>query len=139
MYKKTRNIKRELNSLNNFKDRIAHLKDLYLNERLFLLASGPSLGMVDKEELRSKLQNSLTFSIKQAYLEFSKETDFHFINDCNLPMINGYSGYRYGIKSGPIVVASSGYPEEHARTRFAEGQQWDMFCRVLDLSLIHIS
>ena len=132
MNKKTKKLKRELNRLYSYEERIAHLKDSYLNERLFLLASGPSLGMVDKEELRSKLQNSLTFSIKQAYLEFTKETDFHFINDCNLPMINGYPGYRYGIKSGPIVVASSGYSEAQAKTRFAIGQQWDMFCRVLD-------
>jgi len=132
MNKKTRKIKRELNRLNSYEERVDHLKGSYTNERLFLLASGPSLGMVDKDELKEKLKDSLTFSIKQAYLEFAKETDFHFINDCNLPLINGYPGYRYGIKSGPIVVSSSGYPEAHARTRFAEGQQWDIFCKVLD-------
>lgn len=130
--KKTRQLKRQLNRIKTYEEKIAFLKDSYLNERLFILASGPSLGHVDKGELKSKLENSLTFSIKQAYLEYKKETDFHFINDCNLPMINGYAGYRYGIKSGPVVIASSGYPESHARTRFAPLQQWDIFCRVLD-------
>jgi len=132
MKSNTRKIKRNLNRLVNYEDKIAFLKDSYSNERLYVLASGPSLGHIDKEQLKDKLKNSLTFSIKQAYLEYKKETDFHFINDCNLPLINGYAGYRYGIKSGPIVVASSGYPEPHARTRFAEAQQWDIFCRVLD-------
>jgi hypothetical protein len=38
----------------------------------------------------------------------------------------------YSAKRGPIVVASSGYPEQHARTRFAPAQHWDIFCTVLD-------
>jgi len=130
--KKTRKLKREIRRLKTYDDKITSLKDAYVNERLFILASGPSLGHIDKDKLRDKLKDSLTFSVKQAYLEYQKETDFHFINDCNLPMINGYAGYRYGVKSGPIVIASSGYPEPHARTRFAQSQQWDIFCRVLD-------
>tara|TARA_B000000557_G_scaffold226710_1_gene197284 strand:+ start:3173 stop:3943 length:771 start_codon:yes stop_codon:yes gene_type:complete len=130
--KKTRQLKRELRRLKTYDERIAFLKDTYANERLFILASGPSLGHVDKQELKKKMSNSLTFSVKQAYLEYEKETDFHFINDCNLPMINGYAGYRYGVKSGPIVIASSGYTESYAKTRFAPQQQWDIFCRVLD-------
>jgi len=132
MHKRTRETKRALNRLNTYHEKVAHLKDLYANERLFLLAPGPSLGEVDEQELRAKLKNSLTFSVKQAYLKYKNETDFHFINDCNLPMINGYPGYVYGIKSGPITIASSGYPEEHARQRYAHHQHWDIFCRVLD-------
>ena len=132
MKTQTKEIKRQLNKLQTYNDKISSLKDSYSNEHMFLLASGPSLGEVNPEELREKLKNSLTFSVKQAYLEYQKETDFHFINDCNLPFINGYAGYRYGVKSGPIVIASSGYPEDHARKRFAPAQQWDIFCRVLD-------
>ena len=47
-------------------------------------------------------------------------------------MINGYPGYMYSAKRGPLVIASSGYSEAHARTRFAHNQHWDVFCRVLD-------
>ena len=77
------------------------------------------------------LKGNLTLSVKQAYTKYKKVSDFHFINDCNLPG-QGYPGYFYNLKKGPIVIASSGYPEEYAKTRFALNQHWDIFCKVID-------
>ena len=134
MLEKTRELRREFRRIVSYSDKLEALEGAYAGKDCFLLAPGPSLGHVQEQELRDKAsgQNIVVMSVKQAYTPYKDITDFHFINDCNLPMINGYAGYRYGIKSGSIVIASSGYPEPHAKTRFAEGQQWDVFCRVLD-------
>lgn len=134
MHKNTKEIKQILNSFKSYDDKIDFLRDSYKNSTVILLASGPSLGHVDEDLLKQKLDGNLVFSVKQAYLNYKRETDFHFLNDCNLPIINGYPGYMYGAKRGPISIASSGYPEETAKTRFGQypQQHWDIFCRVID-------
>tara|TARA_E500000331_G_scaffold358567_1_gene426722 strand:- start:4090 stop:4866 length:777 start_codon:yes stop_codon:yes gene_type:complete len=134
MLEKTRELRREFRRIVSYSDKLEALEGAYAGKDCFLLAPGPSLGHVQEQELRDKAsgQNIVVMSVKQAYTPYKDITDFHFINDCNLPMINGYPGYMYSVKRGPIVVASSGYSEEHARTRFAPAQHWDLFCKVLD-------
>jgi len=134
MLEKTKQLRREFRQPFSYADKLEVLHNAYAGKDCFLLAAGPSLGHVTGEALASKVKehSAVVMSVKQAYTPYKSITDFHFINDCNLPMNNGYPGYLYSIKKGPIVIASSGYPESHARTRFAEGQHWDMFCRVLD-------
>ena len=134
MLPKTKQLRKDFRKLPSYIDKLDALDGTYEGKTCFLLAPGPSLGHVRTKEVATKAKESeaVILSVKQAYMAYKDITDFHFINDCNLPMNNGYPGYMYSVKSGPIVVASSGYPEPHARTRFAENQHWDIFCRVLD-------
>ena len=134
MLQQTRSIRTSLNDMQDYKQKIDFLHNCYHQKDCFLLAPGPSLGHVDPKQVKEQEEErrAAVFTVKQAYLEYKSMADFHFINDCNLPMINGYPGYMYSAKRGPVVIASSGYTEEHARTRFAPAQHWDVFCRVLD-------
>ena len=134
MQQRTKQLRREFRALETYEQKIKALADTYKGKSCFLLAPGPSLGYVSPTTVATKAESldAVVLSVKQAYSAYKDITDFHFINDCNLPMNNGYAGYMYSVKRGPIVVSSSGYPEVHAKTRFAEGQHWDVFCRVLD-------
>ena len=136
MLQRTKEPRKQFNRTQTYQEKISLLEGAYSGQDCFILASGPSLGHVDATALKDKIAatDAVVMSVKQAYLPFKSITDFHFINDCNLPTSGGYPGYMYSAKRGPIVVASSGYPEVHARTRFARvpEQHWDIFCRVLD-------
>ena len=134
MLNQTKIIRKEFKTLKDYSGRVEKLTQAYKGNCCFLLAPGPSLGHVSVDEVTAKAREteSVVMAVKQAYMPYKHITDFHFINDCNLPMNNGYAGYMYSVKKGPIVVASSGYSEECARTRFAPAQHWDIFCTVLD-------
>jgi len=129
VHKNLRQVKDSLLGISCYEEKIAFLKNKFTGSDCYLLAPGPSLGQVDKKLLNEKLKNNLVFCIKQAFLEYGKYTDFHFINDCNLPNPNGY---LYNVRKEPIIVASSGYYEPEAKSRFGNFQRWDIFCRVLD-------
>ena len=128
MLHETSNYKIQLQSLKDYRDKIAFLKNKYEEKDCFLLAPGPSLGHVKESLLKARLEDNLVFCVKQAFLKYSDYTDFHFINDCNLPSPQGYS---YSIEKEPIIVASSGYYEPFAAQRSGTLQKWDIFCRVL--------
>ena len=134
MLVKTKQLRKDFRQLQSYSEKLSALEGQYSGKDCFVLASGPSLGHVEPEALAAKANalDAVVLSVKQAYLPFKGITDFHFINDCNLPLNNGYAGYLYSAKRGPIVVASSGYSEQHAKTRFAPQQHWDIFCTVLD-------
>lgn len=136
MLQETKQLRKDFKDLQTYTEKIDLLKGAYQGKSCFLLAPGPSLGHINSESLctRANSDDVVVMSVKQAYGAYKAITDFHFINDCNLPNSKGYPGYMYSAKRGPLVIASSGYPESHARTRFARvpPQHWDIFCKVLD-------
>ena len=109
------------------------LQDSKQGQKCFILGCGPSLKKYEKKLLCTKefsyeLDNSLVFSIKQAYdTEFKKYTDFHFWNCSNLPMDYMNIPYRYINHQPEVVVSSSNY---ELGKRWNPQQRSDIFFRI---------
>lgn len=129
MHLDTANCKTKIGFIDEYDDKVSFLKNKFINSDCFLLAPGPSLDHVDDNLLKEKMRDKLVFCVKQAYNRYGDYTDFHFINDCNIP---DKQGYLYNIRKEPIIIASSGYDEATAKLRLGNIQRWDIFCRVLD-------
>lgn len=103
------------------------LKDSYAGKDCYILTCGPSLQDYSKQFLDDFLKDKLVLSIKQAYTRHPEVTDFHFFNCSNLPQpSNGIEHYSYG-DDGPIVVASSNYPDG---SRWSQLQKKDLFFKI---------
>jgi len=61
-------------------NRLRVFKDLFENERAFLIAGGPSLRDIDL----SKLEDEVIFSVSLTYKADLPHMDFHFIGDKNI-------------------------------------------------------
>ena len=87
MLQRTKQLRKQFNRTQTYQEKISLLEGAYSGQDCFILASGPSLGHVDATALKDKIAatDAVVMSVKQAYLPFKSITDFHFINDCNLP------------------------------------------------------
>jgi hypothetical protein len=97
MRKQTKDIKKQLQSLNTLEEKINLLKDTYKGEGCYILTSGPSMKDYTSEYLREKLKNKLVIAVKQTYNIAPDIVDFHLLNTCN------YQPYNYK-DSKPIVM-----------------------------------
>ena len=135
MLKRTIDYKNKLYFIDGYENRISFLKDKYKDKACFIIAPGPSSCDPQLESLQNSLKNNLVFCVKDSYDYFQGVCDFHFFNDCNLPVHNSCIGYQYEAKNEPIIIGSSGFEESVARQRIGDYQQWDIFCKVLDPSV----
>lgn len=132
MLSQTVDYKNKLYFIDGYENRISFLKNKYEDKACFIIAPGPSSNDTQLELLQNELKKNLVFCIKNSYDCFQDVCDFHFFNDCNLPVHNSSVGYQYEAKKEPIIVGSSGFDESVARQRIGDFQQWDIFCKVLD-------
>jgi len=101
------------------------LKDLYAGKECCVLTCGPSLGDVNVEELREKLQDKVVIAVKQAYNLVPDLVDIHVFN------CNNFETYDYS-NNNPLVVGCSSLPEIPSRERlWGEDQQYDLFLQVI--------
>ena len=75
----TEPLKEKIQSLESIPERIETLKDSYKGETCYIVSAGPSLKEYDPEFLKSRLKNSLVFTIKQSYLLLKEVCDFHIL------------------------------------------------------------
>jgi len=102
----TLQLKSNFKELDTIEERLELLKDKYKDETLYIVSCGPSLKDHNVEELKSKLENKLVFTIKQAYSVLNDIVDFHLLNTYNL------SSYDWNRKSIVFWSISKSYANE---------------------------
>jgi hypothetical protein len=88
---KTKLLKKQLKKIpkHDMQSRLRLLQNQYQGATCFIISCGPSVNYYNPELIRRIAGHNLVFTIKQAYTKFSKITDFHLFNFCNL------SAYTY--------------------------------------------
>lgn len=99
----TKQLKQDIQSFDTIEERLKHLKDKYKGETAYIVTCGPSLATHDVEHLKSKLQDKLVISLKQAQNVLEEETDFHLMSTYNL------SPYSWGNDNITLWQVSKSY------------------------------
>ena len=82
-------------------EKLEVLKDLFKDDKCYVLSCGPTLTEHDDNTLTQLLSDNLTVSVKQAYDLFAEVTDFHVYNCAN------YKTYDYSKKRPTVLEAST--------------------------------
>jgi hypothetical protein len=100
---KTKLLKQQLKNIpkHDMLSRLQLLHNQYQGATCFIISCGPSVNHYNPELLRRIAGHNLVFTIKQAYTKFSKITDFHLFNFCNL------SAYTYQNNTDVITAYMS--------------------------------
>lgn len=88
----TRKYKKQMQELESCEERINLLKGSYKDKTVVIVATGPTLKLQDKEELKKVLsrEDIVVFAIKQA-LDWTEETtDFHITSTWQVDMKKGF-------------------------------------------------
>jgi hypothetical protein len=89
-------IKNRIANLDTVEERLKCLKDLCINETMYLVSCGPSINKIELDLLKDKLKDKLVFCVKQAYDLIPEICDVHIMNTHN------WKQYTY--TSNPITV-----------------------------------
>ena len=99
----TKQLKQDIQSFDTIEERLKHLKNRYKDETAYIVTCGPSLATHNIEQLKSKLQDKLVISLKQAQNILKEETDFHLMSTYNL------SPYSWGNDNITLWQVSKSY------------------------------
>ena len=98
MNKKTFELKEKMLQLEDISDRLEVMKDWYNGETCYIVSAGPSLKDIEINYLKSKLEDKLVISIKQAFNLLKGIADFHVLNFTN------FEPYDYTDSKDTITV-----------------------------------
>ena len=97
MLKQTLDLRSAVALTPNREEKLALLRNAYPGEDCYILACGPSLNQVPREELQAALGGRLVFAVKQAYEVVKGIADFH--------LLNAWSYQRYLYQNPyPVIV-----------------------------------
>jgi hypothetical protein len=98
MLAKTAILKTNLRKAASLAESVKILNRFYDGETLYVIACGPSLNRLDKNQLVRKLKGRFVMTIKQAYDLFPDQSDFHVYNNFN------HQKYHYLCDDSPIRI-----------------------------------
>jgi len=84
-------------------EKIEFLKDLFKEEKAYVLSCGPTLTDHEPEKIKSLLKNNIAVAVKQSFDLFGELIDFHIYNCAN------FKKYDYS-SHNPVVIEASTTP-----------------------------
>lgn len=109
MHPHTAEVAKNVRAASTIQEKLDALYNQYEGEDCWVIATGPSVAVVDNKELRACLEDKLVVSIKGSYKAVSGLADFHCINGCNSPKEYWY--YR------PVPITVTMFPRDNAKFR----------------------
>ena len=98
MHRITKELRNRMLQFEDISDRLNIMKNWYRDETCYIVSAGPSLKDIDIDYLRSKLEDKLVISIKQAFNLLKGVADFHVLNFTN------FEPYDYTDSKDTITV-----------------------------------